>query len=715
MTDRGRTGTMLALLVLLGAPEIAAAASPRYQAQVMNPDLTGARELAAGASKVLLAWGTDATVLRSEDGRAWRHSQTAGSADLAQLDGNATGSVMVAVGSKGTILRSTDTGKSWSAVGNPAKETDFMAVVSAGERTWIAAGTQGRILRSLDDGRTWALVESNLSATIRALTLDATSGRLLIGGDDGLVGFSRDRGESWQVTAISMPDPVTPIVGFHRFGDVVLATSARGRFLVSGDDADSWDLLQSTSSAYITGAAYDAERGIIVMTGHNGDVLRSADRGRSWEVGEVVLGGTKNFLGGIRYDRRGGVFLATGQSGTVARSSDGVSWSSATADLRGELRGLLQDSRGDFVVYGVGGMLAWSADSGTRWTTARASLDYPLREILVAPRDRALIATSRLGGVLRSADGGTSWQDVTPSYPNLNTPPDLRGLVVAPSGEALIAVGPPGAVLRGNADGSHWRVVIWHDIDAERAFPWVVADTRRNLVLAVEARGALRISRDDGLSWQQRDVPVVLRAGELPFWQGSVLESRGVMLVAGEAGKAARSIDAGDTWQLVDTGTAENLYGSFADEPSGRMFLAGSRGTLLRSDDSGASWNAVHSGSEQELRRFYRDPHSGTVLCFGAHGELLRSQDGGNWTRVATGTDGVLRKAINEPGSNQLLLVGGQGTLLRSANSGRRWEKLDTHTTRHFTSIAADKQTGDLVLVGERIVRLVRQSARPSD
>jgi photosystem II stability/assembly factor-like uncharacterized protein len=65
-----------------------------------------------------------------------------------------------------------------------------------------------------------------------------------------------------------------------------------------------------------------------------------------------------------------------------------------------------------------------------------------------------------------------------------------------------------------------------------------------------------------------------------------------------------------------------------------------------------------------------------------------------------------------EPASGSILLVGGQGTLLRSADGGVRWEKLDTHTARHFSSFAVDKQSGDLVLVGERIVRLVRQSPR---
>jgi hypothetical protein len=38
--------------------------------------------------------------------------------------------------------------------------------------------------------------------------------------------------------------------------------------------------------------------------------------------------------------------------------------------------------------------------------------------------------------------------------------------------------------------------------------------------------------------------------------------------------------------------------------------------------------------------------------------------------------------------------------------------RLDTQANRHFVSLAAEPVSGDLVLVGEHIVRLVRQSAR---
>ncbi len=699
---------MLALL-LACTPAFAAPAAIRYKPQVVNADLVGGRWVETGPSAGFLVWGSDATILRSENGRDWLHADTPGAADLTALAANANGSVLVAVGAKGTILKSADAGKTWTAARNTTLDTDLQSVVSVGNRIWIAAGTRGRILRSIDDAKSWKLIDSKLEATMRALSVD--NGRVMIGGDDGLVGFSRDGGESWQLTAITMPDPATPIAGFHRFGKLLLATSALGRFLTSEDNGDSWDLMQSSSRAFFTGAAFDADHGAIVLTGHNGDLLRSPDGGRTWEGGEVVLDGRKNFLSAIRHDPRGKMLLVTGQAGTVARSVDGgATWSSASNGLRGELRGLVAGPHGDLVVFGAGGLLASSTDSGGRWSIAHDSLDYLLREILVTPRADALVATSRLGDVLRSSDAGRSWQVVTPNYPNPNTPPDLRGLAVSPSQDALVAVGPPGAILRGGADGRTWRVAVWNEIEAERAFLWLLVDQKRKQLVAVEARGGMMVSADQGASWRRSDLPVTLEAGKLPFWQGAVLESRGVMLVAGEAGRAARSSDGGTSWQMIDTGSGENLYGSFADEATGLLFLAGAKGTMLRSADLGVTWSPVRTGSDQELRRLWRDAASRALLCFGAHGALLRSQDDGrSWRVIASGTDGVLRKIIHEPGSNHLLLVGGQGTLLRSIDGGRTWEKLATHTMRHFNSMAADPQSGDLVLVGERIVRLVRR------
>lgn len=701
---------MAAAWLAFAAPAGAREPAPRYSAQVINPELNGS--LALPRSGTLLVYGSDATILRSADGLRWTHAVTPGTSDLAKIASNDTGTVLVAVGASATLLRSTDAGQNWTPARSAKVETDLRAVVHVpGSNTWIAAGTAGRILRSTDDGKSWTLVESQLTAEFQALYHDELSRVVLVGGENGLVGFSKDLGESWQLTAITMPEPVTPITAFHRFDKLLLATSALGRFLVSTNDGQSWDLMQASNQSFFTAAAFDPVHSSIVLTGHNGDVLRSTDAGQSWAGSEVAVDGRKGYLSAVRYDARTRSLLVTGQGGLLARSTDGgATWTQASRDLRGELRGLVEHD-GRLVVFGTGGAIATSSDSGNHWKYAREYLDLGLREIAQAPQGPALIASSRLGELIRSTDSGASWSMIALDYPDPNTPPDLRMLLPAPSGKALLAIGPPGAILRSNADGSAWQVRHWTDIAAERAFPWALVDHRRSLVVAVEARGLMQVSSDDGESWAGHGSSEP--AGNLTWWQGAVLEREGVMLVAGDGGRALRSDDGGHGWSAIDTGTRQDLFGSYADEDRGLLFLVGAGGTLLRSADLGQSWSARPTGSDQELRRMLRDPRTGALLCFGNFGTLLRSQDDGlTWKRIASGTDGVLRKGILEPGTGNLLLAGSRGTLLRSTDGGRGWERIATHTTRHFNGIAADKQGGHLVLVGDRIVRLVRQSAR---
>ena len=280
---------------------------------------------------------------------------------------------------------------------------------------------------------------------------------------------------------------------------------------------------------------------------------------------------------------------------------------------------------------------------------------------------------------------------------------------MSPSGEALIAVGPPGAILRSNADGSAWDVRHSTPIEAERAFPWVLVDRRRKIIVAVEARGEMRVSRDDGVSWQPSVIETPPGAWPYLARRGAGARRRHAGGRPGRQGRAQpRCARRG---RPSTTGTDKDLFGSFADEADGLLFLMGAEGTLLRSADLGVTWQAVTSGSTNELRRMMRDPRSGALVCFGTHGTILRSQDRGlTWRVVPSGTDGALRKGMLEPRTGNLLLVGSQGAILRSRDGGRSWEALPSHTTRHFNSMWVDERSGDIVLVGERIVRLVRQS-----
>lgn len=676
-------------------------APPSYSARVINPKLTGS--LFEPNSRSLLLWGTDGTVMYSADGASFTWANTPTDADLSRIAADARGKVLIAVGERGAILRSEDSGRNWTAATVPAKSFDLRAVVHHPTTgAWIAAGTAGAILRSLDAGRTWTRLDHQLNLTFEALFFEPTSSAILIGGEDGLVGRSTDAGVSWHLTRIRMQDPVTPITAFHALPGQVIATSALGRFLTSVDKGASWELQEMGSDAYFTDVAFDPDRRVALMTSHIGDVCRREAGDDVWERVELGSGDQKKFLSAIRHDPRTKSLLVSGHHGMAARSTDGGStWQRVATGFDTSMESLAQLADGRYVGFGEGGFICASKDSGRNWRVISPSVNANLREVVAMPRDNVLVASGELGSVLRSVDGGQSWTAIPIAYPNANTPPELRSLIVT-NDNALVAAGAPGTIVRSADAGRTWQITHWTPLEKEEAFPWILANPRRQRLSVIEARGSMYASNDGGREWRLSKLTT-----DRELWQGSVLESRGVMIAAGQRGAAARSVNDGQTWTAIDTGVTEHLFGSYADETSGRLFLLGTAGLILRSTDAGLTWSRVASGTQHALRRMLRDPHTGALIAFGEHGALLRSVDqGASWVTVDSGTDAELRKGLIEPRTGHVVIVGQQGVVLRSVDAGKSWGAIPSHTRRHFRSAVFNPHTGGLIAVGERIVIL---------
>jgi photosystem II stability/assembly factor-like uncharacterized protein len=689
------TVALLAGMLVSCSARTSSSSAPRagnYVAQVINPQLTGGTYVAGNRS--LLVWGTDGSIFYSRDGSQWQRASVPTPSDLHDITAD-DGRLLVAVGKQGVILRSEDDGRLWASVAANAAIDLRTAVYHAASRSWLAAGTNGALLRSADQARTWRNVASSVISSFETLFVDSKSQTVLLGGEAGVIGRSEDGGVTWIFTAVPMADPVTPITGFHRFDELLLATSALGRLLISRDGGAQWSLLQTESNGYFTDAVFDPEHRAIVLTTHSGQVVRSSDNGISWQR----YFATENYISAIRYDERTSTLLIAGHHGLLARSRNGgVSWQTIAADNSADLNVLLRDATGgNWVAAGEGGCILRADAEAARWQVITPALQLNLREVLL--QDDVLIASGELGGVMRSVDGGERWQLIDIAYPNMNTPPNLRALAVDPRAGVLIGAGPPGTIIRSTTRGKSWDVVHWTPLEAQEAFAWLLPDSTHQNMLAVETRSIHR-SVDGGERWTRTELPV-----DRELWHAAQLRS-GAIVVAGQRGVAMRSED-GVAWQAAETGVQVDLYGSYADARSGAFFLLGQQGTLLRSRDAGKTWRAVTSGTTNALRRMVRHPDRDVLIAFGEQGTVVRSLDGGErWQLIATDTDAELRKALVTP-SGELLLLGQRGVMLRSADAGQTWTRVDTHTRRSFRSAVLDPRSGEVIAVGERIVRLV--------
>jgi len=104
------------------------------------------------------------------------------------------GSLLI-LGEAGTILSSTDWGKSWSPMASPYKGSFFGALVTD-DGAVVAFGMRGRIYRSIDKGKTWKQVDNPSTATLIGGE-KLPDGAIVLAGSAGTALVSRDQGRSF--------------------------------------------------------------------------------------------------------------------------------------------------------------------------------------------------------------------------------------------------------------------------------------------------------------------------------------------------------------------------------------------------------------------------------------------------------------------------------------------------------------------------------------
>lgn len=228
----------------------------------------------------LIAVGERGTVLTSHDsGRSWQASQPGTGRD-ATLTGVVAldPQVLVAVGHDGWILRSADGGQSWQEKHHDADLGEPLLGVWSGDgKQVVAYGSYGKFLVSNDAGEHWAAREMPGDAAHFNGLDGGSDGRQMLVGEQGLVLRTHDGGEHWQL----MP----PFYNGSLFGVVRLSASSwlaygmRGHVFRSTDFGDSWQQVDVGSNQPIYGHARLPGQGGLVLVGAASRLIRLDSEG----------------------------------------------------------------------------------------------------------------------------------------------------------------------------------------------------------------------------------------------------------------------------------------------------------------------------------------------------------------------------------------------------------------------------------------------------
>ena len=226
----------------------------------------------------------------------------------------------------------------------------------------IAVGDRGHILRSSDQGQSWAQSPSPVSIPLTSVA-SARADRLVAAGHDAVIMISDDQGESWDIV-FREPDWEQPILDlFFITPEHGLAIGAYGLALETRDGGDSWEsrsLFDGDSHLYASAVLAD---GTLLIAGEFGTLLRSLDAGASWEALDSPYNGSFFGLAAPGSDQPDEPVLVFGLQGHVFASLDqGDSWTGVDTGVTNGLYRAMRGADGAPILLGHGGMILVDQD-----------------------------------------------------------------------------------------------------------------------------------------------------------------------------------------------------------------------------------------------------------------------------------------------------------------------------------------------------------------
>lgn len=263
--------------------------------------------------------------------------------------------------------------------------------------------------------------------------------------------------------------------------------------------------------------------------------------------------------------------------------------------------------------------------------------------------DAGLLTAGELGHILISTDQGASWTQATLSEQRYAL---VTGMHFK-DGKTGIAIGHEGWILRTTDGGKSWQEVAFN-AGGEPLLS--VNQLPSGTWMAVGAFALTMISDDDGQNWSLLPPPNgtdwhlngLLPSQDLSTW-----------MILGEAGTLLRSTDGGDSWATVPEFYNGSFYGGLnLDQDT--WIIYGMRGNIFRSEDDGNSWTSI--GGELPASMFtHRELPNGDILLAGQGGIVLKSEDRGRSFHFVTKSG---RMSITD------IVLLGTGELLMSSDSG---------------------------------------------
>jgi len=275
------------------------------------------------------------------------------------------------------------------AVEPTARVKGLLLDAAAVDHAIIAVGERGHIVRSVDSGQTWELLPSPTSATLTGVFfVDDMIGWVV--GHDGVILKTRDSGLTWTLQhddkTVSFLDVLA--IDSHR----AYAVGAFGTFYATEDGGTTWTRRHLTEQDSHLNQITSTTGGVIFIAGERGTLLRAAHYNQAFIPTSAGYEGS--FFGVLPLTDS---LLAYGLRGHVYRSADaGLSWQPVKIESTALIMTAIKMKNGVIVLAGQARSFSVSKDNGRTFHLWQPGLTTAVAELLEAP-DGTLLAFGEAG------------------------------------------------------------------------------------------------------------------------------------------------------------------------------------------------------------------------------------------------------------------------------------------------------------------------------
>jgi hypothetical protein len=395
----------------------------------------------AASSNLVVAVGDNGAIYSSTNAVTWTRQPAVTNTWLRSIDYGGSGA-FVAVGERGTVLRSTTGTNNWIVRNIGINVTNDLNKVSWIKDHFVAAADNGKAWQSVD-GIVWLAV-TNLGATNDLFGATGYLGSQLVAGNIEL--RLNDSGVTWsnQLTAITNAAPAWTYYCAIWDGLEYLVAGRTGMLVEGAKTNSNGPTAWATETSTIRQWLWNVTRfpDYYLAVGDHGTIL-SSDNGADWNL-EIV---PTNFLNSVflGVGGRSNFFCVVGSAGSILYSTNALIWTGVSPPpTTNDLQGIVASSN-LFVATGGNGRILTSID-GINWTRQTSSVTAFLASVEIFPG--GFVATGDAGIILTSTNG-TNWTQRTSGTTNwLSQVRYLNG--------SLISVGENGTILT-STDGISWQ------------------------------------------------------------------------------------------------------------------------------------------------------------------------------------------------------------------------------------------------------------------